>query len=97
MSFLLECPNCGRRPVDEFAYGGEVTVRPRSSEDARALFCYLYFKENVAGRAARVVVPLVGLPRVVPGRARHALERRSSRPPRREGWHDAGWRSAAAS
>jgi heterotetrameric sarcosine oxidase delta subunit len=49
VSFLLECPNCGRRPVDEFSYGGEVTVRPRSSEDERALFGYLYFKENVAG------------------------------------------------
>jgi sarcosine oxidase subunit delta len=50
VSFLLDCPNCGaRRPVDEFAYGGEVTVRPRSSEDERALFSYLYFKRNAAG------------------------------------------------
>jgi len=49
VSFLLQCPNCGRRPVDEFSYGGEVTVRPRSSEDERALFRYLYFKDNVAG------------------------------------------------
>ena len=49
MSFLLECPNCGHRPVDEYAYGGEVTVRPTSSEDARALFSYLYFRQNVAG------------------------------------------------
>ena len=49
MSFLLQCPNCGRRPVDEFSYGGEVTVRPRSSENERELFRYLYFKENVAG------------------------------------------------
>ena len=49
MSFLLQCPNCGRRPVDEFSYGGEVTVRPKSSEDERALFGYLYFKQNVAG------------------------------------------------
>ena len=49
VSFLLQCPNCGRRPVDEFSYGGEVTVRPRSSEDERTLFRYLYFKDNVAG------------------------------------------------
>ena len=49
MSFLLECPNCGRRPVDEYAYGGEVTVRPRSADDTRALFSYLYFRKNDAG------------------------------------------------
>ena len=48
MSFLLTCPNCGPRPVDEYAYGGEVTTRPTSSEDERALFSYLYFKRNTA-------------------------------------------------
>jgi len=48
VSFLLTCPNCGRRPVDEFAYGGEVTARPTSSEDERALFSYLYFRRNTA-------------------------------------------------
>ena len=49
MSFLLSCPNCGPRPVDEYAYGGEVTERPTSSEDERALFSYLYFRRNVTG------------------------------------------------
>jgi sarcosine oxidase subunit delta len=49
MSFLLSCPNCGPRPVDEYSYGGEVTVRPTSSEDERALFSYLYFRRNVTG------------------------------------------------
>jgi methylglutamate dehydrogenase subunit B len=49
MSFLLPCPNCGPRPVDEYGYGGEVTTRPRSSDDERALFSYLYFRRNVAG------------------------------------------------
>jgi heterotetrameric sarcosine oxidase delta subunit len=49
MSFLLSCPNCGPRPVDEYSYGGEVTVRPTSSEDERALFSYLYFRRNVPG------------------------------------------------
>ena len=97
MSFLLECPNCGRRPVDEYAYGGEVTVRPTSSEDARALFSYLYFKQNEAGAAARVVVPLVGLPGVVPGRARHPLERRPAGGAARRARMSDGWPSAAAS
>ncbi len=50
MSFLLACPNCGLRPVDEYAYGGEVTVRPTSSEDERALFSYLYMRRNVTGQ-----------------------------------------------
>jgi heterotetrameric sarcosine oxidase delta subunit len=49
MSFLLACPNCGPRPVDEYSYGGEVTVRPTSSEDERALTSYLYFRRNVTG------------------------------------------------
>jgi sarcosine oxidase subunit delta len=49
MSFLLPCPNCGPRPVDEFTCAGEVTVRPRSSPTLRELTSYLYFRRNVAG------------------------------------------------
>ena len=53
MSFLLECPHCGLRPVDEYAYFGEVTRRPESSEDGppslRELTDYVYFRDNVAG------------------------------------------------
>jgi heterotetrameric sarcosine oxidase delta subunit len=49
MSFLLPCPTCGPRPVDEYSYGGEVTVRPGSSDDERGLFSYLYFRTNAAG------------------------------------------------
>ena len=49
MSYLLSCPNCGLRPVDEYSYGGEVTNRATTSEDERALFHYLYFRTNTAG------------------------------------------------
>src|SRR5918996_5216353 len=53
MSFLLPCPHCGSRPVDEYAYFGEVTRRPVSTEDAppslRELTDYIYFRDNVAG------------------------------------------------
>ncbi len=49
MSFLLACPRCGLRDVNEFAYQGEVTVRPRESPTFRALTSYLYFRRNVAG------------------------------------------------
>ena len=53
MSFLLPCPNCGLRDVNEFAYGGELTTRPpvngAARPDVRELGSYLYFRRNVAG------------------------------------------------
>ena len=49
MSFLLRCPNCGLRDVNEFAYQGEVTTRPKESPTFRELTSYLYFRKNVAG------------------------------------------------
>ena len=49
MSFLLACPNCGPRPVEEFSCAGEVTKRPRQSPSLRELTSYLYFRRNVAG------------------------------------------------
>jgi heterotetrameric sarcosine oxidase delta subunit len=49
MSFLLPCPNCGPRDVNEFSYAGEVTVRPTESPSLRELASYVYFRRNVAG------------------------------------------------
>ena len=49
MSFLLPCPNCGARDVNEFAYQGEVTIRPKSSPQFQELTSYLYYRNNVAG------------------------------------------------
>jgi methylglutamate dehydrogenase subunit B len=49
MSFLLVCPYCGSRPVDEYAYFGEVTRRPKSSPALEELTEYVYFRDNVAG------------------------------------------------
>jgi len=49
MSFLLPCPFCGRRPVDEFTCFGEVTKRPASSPTLRELTDYVYFRDNAAG------------------------------------------------
>ena len=50
MSFLLPCPNCGPRDVNEFAYAGEVTERPKGPAPSfRELTSYLYFRRNVAG------------------------------------------------
>ena len=49
MSFLLECPHCGPRPVDEFHFQGEVTRRPGPDPSLRELTEYVYFRDNVAG------------------------------------------------
>ena len=49
VSFLLTCPNCGPRDVNEFTCAGEVTVRPKSSPSLRELSEYVYFRRNVAG------------------------------------------------
>jgi sarcosine oxidase subunit delta len=49
MSFILPCPFCGPRPVDEYAYFGEVTRRPAPSATLRELTDYVYFRDNVAG------------------------------------------------
>jgi sarcosine oxidase subunit delta len=50
MSFLLECPHCGPRPVDEFRFQGEITRRPGPDASLRELTDYVYFRDNVAGR-----------------------------------------------
>ncbi len=49
MSFLLSCPNCGPRDVNEFAYAGEVTSRPNAAPSLRELTSYLYQRRNRAG------------------------------------------------
>ena len=49
MSFLLECPNCGLRDVNEFKFQGEVTSRPKADPSLRDLTDYVYFRANVAG------------------------------------------------
>ena len=49
MSFLLECPRCGLRDVNEFGYAGEVSTRPRERPTLRELSRYVYFRANVAG------------------------------------------------
>ena len=49
MTFLLDCPNCGARDVNEFAYSGELATRPTGSPSQRELGRYLYHRRNVAG------------------------------------------------
>lgn len=49
LSFLLPCPNCGPRAVNEFVCAGEVTQRPARDPSPRELAAYVYFRRNVAG------------------------------------------------
>ena len=49
MSFLLPCPNCGPRDVNEFVCAGEVSVRPQGTPSLRELTSYVYLRRNVAG------------------------------------------------
>jgi len=49
MSFLLECPHCGLRDVNEFKFQGEVTRRPRTMPTLSELADYVYFRDNAAG------------------------------------------------
>ena len=49
MSFLLPCPNCGSRDVNEFVCAGEVTSRPKAAPTLEELTGYLYLRHNVAG------------------------------------------------
>jgi heterotetrameric sarcosine oxidase delta subunit len=49
MSFLLDCPHCGLRDVNEFKFQGEVTRRPWKTPTLRELADYVYFRDNAAG------------------------------------------------
>jgi sarcosine oxidase subunit delta len=49
VSYVLICPNCGPREVTDFAFGGEVSRRPRERPTLRELGAYNYFRRNVAG------------------------------------------------
>ena len=49
MTFLVPCPVCGERDVNEFAFAGEELHRPLQTPSVRELTSYLYFRKNVAG------------------------------------------------
>jgi heterotetrameric sarcosine oxidase delta subunit len=49
MSFLVCCPDCGRREVAEFSFGGESNRRAGPDSNQTELARYLFFRNNVAG------------------------------------------------
>lgn len=49
VSFMLSCPNCGPRRVDEFRFGGEIRSRPDGDLGPVEWATYLYERTNLAG------------------------------------------------
>jgi sarcosine oxidase subunit delta len=49
VSFLVPCPQCGRRSVYEFRFGGEVRGRPLPGAGEADWAHYRYVKVNEAG------------------------------------------------
>jgi sarcosine oxidase subunit delta len=49
MSFLVPCPNCGRRSVYEFRFGGEVRQVPVLDASQAAWQDYRFNRTNAAG------------------------------------------------
>jgi heterotetrameric sarcosine oxidase delta subunit len=49
--FLLECPNCGKRNVAEFRWGGEARPRPKDGENLppEEWQQFLYMRANKRG------------------------------------------------
>jgi len=49
MSFLLPCPNCGKRSVYEFRFGGEIAVTPAANASQAEWMDFRFNRANVAG------------------------------------------------
>jgi heterotetrameric sarcosine oxidase delta subunit len=49
MSFLLDCPSCGKRSVYEFLFGGETRQRPALSAPQHDWTAYIYMRANSTG------------------------------------------------
>ena len=80
MSFLLACPHCGPRDVNEFALRGRGDVAADARRRrSRELADYVYFRDNVAGVQREWWYHRYGCERLVPRRARHAHERGAQR------------------
>ncbi len=49
MTFVVPCPDCGPREVQEFSFGGESSTRPSPDAPPTELARYLFFRRNAAG------------------------------------------------
>ncbi|MCG8419760.1 MAG: sarcosine oxidase subunit delta [Proteobacteria bacterium] len=50
MSFLLTCPNCGRREVEEFSFRGQYRPRPAHVESFEVRANYVFFETDHEGK-----------------------------------------------
>ncbi len=50
MSFIISCPHCGDRQVEEFQYGSEKLPRPDDGSSDDVWNSYLYDKKNEYGK-----------------------------------------------
>lgn len=49
----ITCPTCGRRPIEEFAFGGELRGVPeRITDPTERDVDYVWMRDNVAGVTA---------------------------------------------
>jgi sarcosine oxidase subunit delta len=49
VSFLLDCPNCGKRPATEFSFRGEYKKRPAQDQPFEAWTDYVFMAQNRRG------------------------------------------------
>ena len=50
---LIACPHCGTRPVEEFTFLGDASVKRPTSNDPATMeqwFDYVYLRDNPKGR-----------------------------------------------
>jgi len=50
---LIPCPHCGTRPVEEFTFLGDASVKRPTSNDPATMdqwFDYVYLRDNPKGR-----------------------------------------------
>ena len=68
----LDCPRCGRRPLDEFTFGGERRAVPTAITDPDERdFDEVWIFENPDGVDDRALVPCRRLPALADGPPRH--------------------------
>jgi sarcosine oxidase subunit delta len=50
---LIKCPHCGNRPVEEFTFNGDASMKRPTSTDPSTMeqwFNYVYLRDNPKGR-----------------------------------------------
>ena len=75
VTFLIDCPNCGKREALEFSYGGETTSRATDSLDRAGVHRLPVLPPERERVADGMVAAPRRMPHVVPRRAAHVHQR----------------------